>query len=479
MNTLNRLAFLIILITLSACTTTDHNTSEPSIAAIDVAPVWSVHRTGPPILLTRPPYQYVAFYDDDRFLTLAQRELTSTEWTFRRFPVQMLWQTGAHAKLSIALDADNYIHIAAYRRRLQQEPEMPPRPIYYRSLEPHSIADFERLYMVSEDERTDYPTFRTADGTLFFSFRDGGSGQGDQHFYRYSTSTRQWSRVMDVPLLDGRGQMSAYAVGGGLPIPGPDGRWHLLWMWRDTPDHATNHSLSYARTVGNDLSRWETAAGVPVTPPFTIDTTELLVDAAPPGGGLSNPLQALGFDAHDRPVITYHRFDESGRSQIYNTRFQDGEWMTVPSTDWDFVWGPGFSGTGALNIFGNVRMTAVSPAGNGELRQTVWNRETEEVVVVLDEETLRPLRTEVPQPELWRQDLLRPESDFMVEPIPDLRRTGGPLLVELLPDREGDPGSGHVYMLRWEHGGANRDRPVPEPWPAPTMLRVIQVTGTE
>jgi hypothetical protein len=57
-------------------------------------------------------------------------------------------------------------------------------------------------------------------------------------------------RVLDTPLIDGQGERSAYIYGGGMPIPGPDGRFHLLWVWRETPDHATNNSLSYARTIG-------------------------------------------------------------------------------------------------------------------------------------------------------------------------------------------------------------------------------------
>lgn len=471
----------VVAIFLIGCLPGSESEYPPSsiITQIDVAPAWSVHRAGPPELLTRDGYQYVAYYDHDRFLTLAQRDLDSSEWTKYRFPVQMAWQTGSHAKLSLALDRDGYIHITAYRRRLLQEPPMPPRPLYYRSLAPHSIEEFEHLYMVSEDERTDYPTFANADGTLYFTFRDGGSGQGDQNFYRYDPEQKIWERVLDTPLLDGRGEMSAYTVGGGLPLVGPDGRWHLLWMWRDSPDHATNHSLSYARTVGSDLTQWESAAGVPVTPPFTAENTELLVDGSPPGGGLSNPLMALNWDSKHRAIISYHRFDENGASQVYNARFDDTQWTVVPSTSWEFVWGEGYSGTGALNIFGNVRMSGVSPAGNEELKQTVWNRDVEVAIVFIDEMSLKPLRMESPQPVWWRQQLSVPESDFQIEPIPDLRRTGGPMHVELIPDSDRSDVDEGSWFLRWEHGGANRDRAVPEPWPEPTMLRLYKISNAD
>ena len=446
---------------------------------IDIAPVWSVHQGGPPELLTRDGIQYVAYFDHDRFLTVARRELDSNQWKYHRFPVQMGWQTGSHAKLSLALDRQGYIHITCYRRGLLEEPPIPPRPIYYRSVAPHSIDEFERLYMVSEDERTDYPTFITVDGTIYFSFRDGSSGRGDQHFYRYDDDQRQWERVLDTPLTDGQGERSAYIYGGGMPTPGPDGRFHLLWVWRETPDHATNHSLSYARTVGSDLTQWESAKGVPVTPPFTIDNTELLVDGTPPGGGLSNPLNRIGWDSRQRVVISYHRFDETGASQIYNARFDGGKWMVVPATRWEFVWGESYYGTGALNIAGTVRLSGITPAGNGELTQTVWNREVEESIVVLNEDSLEPIRLESPQPVEWQQILTRPESDFQILPIPDLRRTGGPMQVQLISDSDGSDLDGVSWFLRLEHGGSNRDRPVPEPWPEPTMLRVYKISNAD
>jgi alpha-L-rhamnosidase len=62
--------------------------------------------------------------------------------------------------------------------------------------------------------------------------------------------------LFDGPLLDGEGERSAYSSG---PQRGPDGRFHLLWMWRETPDAMTNHTLSYARS--RDLIHWETSSG--------------------------------------------------------------------------------------------------------------------------------------------------------------------------------------------------------------------------
>ncbi len=443
---------------------------------LDIAPVWSVHSIGRPNLLTRDGHQYVAYYDHERFLTIAQRELGSDQWSYHRFPVQMGWATGGHAKLTLALDRDGYVHVNSYRRGLLQGPPQPPLAIYYRSTAPHSIDQFERLYMISETEHPHYPTFYTVDETLFFAFREGGSGRGNQLLNRYDADRRRWARVFDTPLLDGRGEMSAYVHGPGGPVPGPDGRWHLLWVWRNTPCHSTNHSLSYARTVGKDLNRWETVGGIPVSPPFTIEHRELLVDGAPPGGGLSNVLFTMNWDSQQRVVVSFHRFDEAGASQIYNARSVDGTWRTVPASQWEFVWGDEYKGTGALNIGGAVRMERVAPTGDGELTQYIWNREVGGTLVVLDEESLAVLREERPRPTPeWRQAATRPESDFLVEPIPDLRRPGGRMRVNLISDMDGSDLEGVAYYVRWEHGGPNRDRPVPEPWPEPTMLRLYKI----
>jgi hypothetical protein len=258
---------------------------------------------------------------------------------------------------------------------------------------------------------------------------------------RYDDERRAWVRVFETPLLDGGGQRNAYVHGSG-PKPGPDGRFHLLWVWRETPDHATNNSLSYARTVGNDLNQWESAAGVPVEPPFTIENRELLVDGSPPGGGLSNVLHGMNWDSKLRVVVSFHKFDEEGKSQIYNARFLDDAWHVAQATNWDFVWGDAYKGRGALGINDHLRLSPVEAGGNGELTQYAWNRDDGGALIILDEESLSPIRVEDPPPAPeWRQAITKLESDFQVKPIPDLRR-------RIAPSRM-TPGSSREIGFRW------------------------------
>ena len=134
--------------------------------------------------------------------------------------------------------------------------------VYFRTAKPWDATTFERIEaMTGENEqRCTYPQFmRGADGRLVFHYRDGGSGNGNEIYNVYDPETKAWRRLLDRPLTDGQGKMNAYMSG---PTRGPDGLFHLCWVWRDTPDCRTNHDPSYARS--RDLMRWETVDGAPI-----------------------------------------------------------------------------------------------------------------------------------------------------------------------------------------------------------------------
>ena len=297
------------------CVLADRN--QKIVKIIDTAPVWSAHYTGPPNLITVGDLQYIAYYDKDRFLTIAQRKLGSNNWTTHVFPVQMGWATGGHAQLTLVLDRDGYIHISSYRRSLLKSPPSPPQKIYYRSIKPHDISEFERLTMISGDENPGYPTFISGpDDELYFTYRQGGSGAGDQIFNIYNPDTRTWERLFDTPLFDGRGEMNAY----GGPRPGPDGIWHATWVWRNTPDNATNHSVSYARS--KDMRNWETVDGSPIELPITSDTRGVIVDPAGPGDGISNMTSGGLFPNHKYGIyvpVKVYGFTDRGQPEYLFT----------------------------------------------------------------------------------------------------------------------------------------------------------------
>ena len=189
--------------------------------------------------------------------------------------------------------------------------------------------------MVGKNEdRCTYPVFMQGQqGELVFYFRDGRSGNGVNYYNRYDEAARSWSRLVDAPILDGMDAMNAYAR---KPELGPDGFFHMVWMWRDTPDCATNHDISYARS--RDLVRWEAGDGTPLELPITIEDRMTIVDPSPPGGGLINMCQSLGFDAQYRSIVSYHKHDADGHTQAYAARLEDGAWTTHQLSDWDYHW---------------------------------------------------------------------------------------------------------------------------------------------
>ena len=416
---------------------------------IDIAPVWAGHPVGFH-LLTHGDRQYVAFYDAERRMTVGARTLEADRFGLVRLPEKVGWDS--HNSVCMVVDDDGHIHLSG---------NMHCAPLkYFRTARPHDITAFERIDRMvgAREKRVTYPRFfRGPANELIFTYRDGGSGNGDQIYNVYDHEKQAWRRMLDSPLTDGRGRMNAYLHG---PLKGPDGYFHLCWVWRDTPDCATNHDPSYARS--KDLRHWETAAGRTIRLPMTAETPGLIVDPVPPGGGVINGNVVLGFDSKRRVIVSYHKFDAEGNTQLYNARLEGGRWRIARATDWDYRWD--FRGGGAI-VF-DVRIGGVRVTPDGKLVQSCRHVKRGAGLFLLDEATLRhagraPVHTDPyrgGRPHL--KQLGKVESAF-----PGLEVRWG-----------GDSGSGGAsgirYALRWETLPANRDRPRKPPLPEPSMLRL-------
>ena len=419
---------------------------EPKVTeTLDLAPVWSGHPVGF-CLLTDDQDQYVAFYDGDRRMTIARRRLDTGTWQFQRLDSVLGWDS--HNYVTMAMDDRGHLHVAG---------NMHVRPlVYFRMERPGDIESLRPIpAMVDrEEDRCTYPRFMDGPaGELIFTYRDGASGRGNQIYNVYDGATQTWRRLLDRPLLDGRGLMNAYPVG---PSRGPDGRFHLCWVWRDTPDCNTNHDVSYARSA--DLVHWETAAGEPIELPMTIDTKGVVVDPVPAGGGAINGNTRVGFDAQQRPIVTYHKYDARGRTQVYNARCEAGRWRIYQTSDWDYRWA--FEGGGTIHF--EIRVAAVKAGPDGALSQKYRHDKLGSGIWRLDEATLRPV-CRVPEKPQWPAALARLESDV---PGMGVRWRGD-------SGSSGTPGV--RYVLRWETLGPNRDR-ARDVAPAPSMLRLYQLS---
>ncbi len=403
-----------------------------STTSLEIAEVWA----GTPAefgLDTNYGCQAVAFYDADRRPSIALRDLDGQEWTIERLPLRRVgWD--AHNGLTVAIDDDGRIHVAG---NVHGDPLA-----YARTSDPLDVGTFERrLAMVgAREERVTYPRFFRGPGrSLVFEYRDGRSGAGDWLYNVYDRSTGEWRRLIETPLTAGGDRMNAYPHG---PIVGPDGRYHCCWVWRDSPDAATNHDLSYARSP--DLREWGTSDGQPLSLPIALETGEV-IDPVPPGGGLINDNTPIGFDGNGRPVISYHKHDQAGNTQLHVARAGSDSWEIVRVSDWDYRWE--FGGHGSIPFKIDVAPVSVGP--DGRLRQPYDHAKYGSGTVILDPETLAPIDH-------------RPWSRY-----PDELSTA---------DRPGmqvnwieDVLDGVRYALRWETLGPNRDRPRNRVPPATTL----------
>ncbi len=400
-------------------------------------------------LLTHGNRQYVAYYDKERRMTVAARRLDSPEWQYQVLPTKIGWDS--HNYVTMAVDDAGHLHVSGNMHAVPL--------IYFRTSKPHDITTLERIASMTgrNEQRCTYPRFmRDADNRLIFHYRDGGSGNGNEIYNVYDLQTRTWKRMLDKPLTDGGGKMNAYALG---PTHGPDGWFHMVWVWRDTPDCATNHHLSHARS--KDLLNWESASGEKLNLPMTIDDQSAWVDPIPSGGGIINGCHNLVFDGEHRPVITYHKSDSNGHMQIYAARFEKGKWVIRQLTRWDKP--IHFSGCGSMGFIG-ISISGLSRVEPGIFTMTYRHRDYGSGLLVIDEATLRPTEKTITPAKEYPEELERPRIDFEGITIRRANDIGS-------PEEEGVR-----YILQWETLGPNQDRPRDPPLPEPSLLRLHKLS---
>ena len=401
-------------------------------------------------LLTHEGRQYVAYYDAKHHMTVASRKLDEKKFRYVKLPTKIGWDS--HNSVTMALDANGCVHLSGNMHCVPL--------IYFRMTTPGDIGTFKRLAMTGREERRcTYPRFlKNLDGELIFTYRSGGSGNGKRLYNRYDAKAKTWSPMLDVPLFDGQGKRNAYPHG---PSLGADKRFHVVWVWRDTPDCATNHHLSYARS--KDLIHWETAAGKPVKLPLTLGQADLCVDPILSGGGIINGCEHLGFDSAGRPMIAYHKSDAKGHMQVYVSRFENGKWVSRVITTWSKR--VAFSGRGAMGFIG-IRISGLYPAGPDAWYLTYRHRDYGSGRIVISDKTLqpidRPVAVSVPR---LPKAVTRREIDFEGVSV----RTCG--------DIGGSATPGVRYLLKWETLPPNQDRPRRGKLPPAATLKLFKLVA--
>ena len=429
----------------------DENRFDPGRRdSIFIDSVWAGHRVGF-ALLTEQKRQYVAYYNKDRNMTVGQRNLSDDQFKVLILPPKMrthkagtstILEWDSHNYVTLARDQEGYLHLAG---------NMHVNGLtYFRSKKPDDITTLQQISSMvgSLEDRCTYPKFmKREDGTLLFKYRDGGSGNGSEIYNLYDTESKQWRRLHE-PLIDGRGKMNAYTSS---PILGPDGWYHLYWVWRDTPDCETNHDLSYMKSP--DLEQWFDIEGRPLQLPAHYRQKSLIVDPIPSGGGIINLAAKLAFDEKNNPLFIYHKYGPSGNLQLFSALRRNEKWEINQITRWNYRWE--FSGRGSINR--EFELHDFKPDRDGHFIVTYDHIKYGHQLMILSKnleiiQIDNPSEVEAPHYAI--------QGDF-----PGLE-------IRTSRDLSGQPSK--TWNLKWESLPSNRDRPRPKPWPAASALYLFK-----
>lgn len=428
--------------------------TESIVQTIKIDSVWAGHPVGF-CLYTHGERQYIAYYNATRNMVVGQRNLSDEEFELHIMPPTSREEAGgtstvlrwdSHNSVTLGIDKDGFIHLSG---------NIHVHPLtYFRSTLPNDVSTFEQIFEMigTEEKRTTYPHFMlTKEGELLYHYRDGGSGNGNEIYNIYSCETKNWTRMLDVPLTDGQGLMNAYQT---QPTVMKDGWYHMYWVWRDTPDCSTNHDLSYMKSP--DLKNWYNAFGEQIIMPATLDQKSLIVDPIPPKGGIINLAAKMVLDQNNIPVFAYHKYDSVGNIQFFTAKIQKDKWIYKQVTEWDYRWE--FSGNGSINSEVGIKGFNKRIDGNYEI--DYWHIKYGNGSILLNDKF--EAIGKVLKPEPFGSDL-EIEGTF---PGLEVRTTG----------EIGIKGNENFrYVLKWETINRNRDKPRDKPWPEPSQLYLYKL----
>jgi len=258
-------------------------------------------------LVTYKDVQFIGFYNLDGKLVLGKRKLNSVKWELYTTPFGGNVHD-AHNSISIMVDGDGYLHVAWDHHGNALN--------YARSVSPLSLHLTDKIPMTGiEETNVTYPEFyKMPDGDLLFLYRDGRSGKGNMVINRYALKTKKWSQLSSN-LIDGEGKQNAYCQ----TCVDERGTIHISWVWRSSPDVASNHDMCYARSTDGGLT-WEKSTGEKYVLPINGSTAEY-VCRIPQNSELINQASMTTDEAGNPFIASYWRDANSDIPQyhlIYN-----------------------------------------------------------------------------------------------------------------------------------------------------------------
>jgi len=268
-------------------------------------------------LVTHKNTQYIAFYNPQQYLVIGKRKIGATKWDLKQ-TVYKGNVSDAHNTISIMTDGDGYLHIAWDHHN---------NPLNYcRSLKPGTLDLTKKLSMSGiNEQRVSYPEFyKLPGGDLIFFYRDGQSGRGNLVLNRYDLKKKQWTQIHSN-LIDGEGQRNAYWQA----CVDVKGTIHLSWVWRETPDVASNHDMCYARSTDGG-NTWSTSIGKNYSIPITAATAEYAA-LVPQKSELINQTSMFAGADGSPFIATYWREKGDSVPQYHLIHKKGGQWFATNS----------------------------------------------------------------------------------------------------------------------------------------------------
>ncbi|HYO08663.1 MAG TPA: BNR repeat-containing protein [Tepidisphaeraceae bacterium] len=304
-----------------ASATRESRAAEPVL--MPLGPAWAANSVNTTVfrndpITTHADQQYAAYYDANGKVVIATRTIGQKEWKTTSTNL-----TGnikdAHNGISIIADGAGYLHVS------WDHHNHPLR--YVRSKSPGSVELTDKMPMTGENEKTvSYPQFfALPDGNLIFFYREGASGRGNLALNHYDAKAQKWTQV-HANLISGENKRNAYPQS----CVDAKGSIHVSWVWRDSPDVATNHDLCYARSDDGGKT-WKKSDGSAYALPITAATAEI-ASPVPQKHELINQTSMCA-DEQGRPVIaTYFRPQGQQVPQYFVIHHDGRAWKTVQAT---------------------------------------------------------------------------------------------------------------------------------------------------
>lgn len=402
--------------------------------------------------LTKDEWQFIAYYNKNRNLTVASRKVTESKWNYKVLPTKVGWDT--HNRITMAFDRDFCIHVSGNMHNDSMT--------YFKTKKSLDISTFQKVFpLVSiEDELScTYPSFlKTPDGQIVYSYRKGGSGNGITITSGYEESTKTFNHLSDKPLFDGLNQMSAYASG---PLLGPDGFYHLAWLWRDTPHCETNHHPSYARS--RDLIIWETIDGTKLDLPITPNSKQFIVDPVPAGGGVINGAYRIFFDIENNALLVYMKYDENGNNQLFVAKAEKGKWPIKQVSDWNYRWE--FKGSGSITFEIRIKNAQVI---NNKIKIAYWHKKRGDGELIIDLKSLSLIDD--------KKVVIVKKSEYPEE-LMQAERSDEGMNVHWMKIQSASQHPDEFYGFRWETMGKRRFYEAPKVSVKPSVLKLYKFSN--